>query len=181
MGAGRPWPPLNYPFNIDWKLGAIPSFIPDKANSVIREISPSGIITTVGGTGTPGYSGDGGPAILAQMNSPEGMTHDPAGNIYFYDDLNYVLRKIDTNGIITTVGGGGAAVVEGGARDPADHPARHPLDGLLRGKPLSGGFGLRDPRDQLLRDHQSGRPRMEHRPRVRQFREPLFRFHPQHG
>ena len=72
----------------------------------IRRISPSGIITTFAGTGKPGFSGDGGPAALAQLNLPYGVAADLAGNIYVADFGNHCIRKISPNGgIITTVAG----------------------------------------------------------------------------
>lgn len=71
----------------------------------IRKVDPSGIITTVAGTGTSGYSGDGGPAVLAQVFHPEGIVLDTIGNLYIGDSLNHVVRKVDTSGIITTIAG----------------------------------------------------------------------------
>lgn len=75
----------------------------------IRKIDTNGIITTIAGTGTAGYSGDGGPAIQAQLNLPQGITADPLGNVYFADNALYV-RKIDTTGKITTVAGNGQSI-----------------------------------------------------------------------
>ena len=68
--------------------------ITDQGNNRIRQIDSSGIITTIAGTGTAGYSGDGGPALAAELNQPWGMTLDAAGDLYFSDILNEVVRKI---------------------------------------------------------------------------------------
>ena len=81
--------------------------ISDANSGQIRKVSPAGIISTIAGTGTPGFSGDGGPALLAQLNTPCQMTEDPAGNLYICDYANHRIRKIDTAGIITTFAGNG--------------------------------------------------------------------------
>ena len=84
-------------------------YIADYAGVRIRKVAAAtGIITTVAGTGVSGYSGDGGPATSAQLKSPEGMSFDSAGNLYFADVQNNRIRKITiSTGIITTVAGNG--------------------------------------------------------------------------
>jgi len=81
--------------------------IADQGNHRIRMIDTTGVITTIAGTGIAGYSGDGGPALAAELNSPWGMALDGAGNLYFSDVGNQVVRKIDAAGTITTVAGNG--------------------------------------------------------------------------
>jgi sugar lactone lactonase YvrE len=81
--------------------------VADQGNNRVRSISPAGIVSTIAGTGTAGYSGDGGPAIAAQLNNPWGLVLDLGGKLYFTDINNQVVRKIDTSGIITTVAGNG--------------------------------------------------------------------------
>ena len=77
-------------------------------NNVVRKISSSGIITTIAGMGgKAGYSGDGGPATAAELNTVYGITCDDTGNVYFNDVLNYRIRKISISGIITTYAGTG--------------------------------------------------------------------------
>lgn len=71
----------------------------------IRKVTPDGIITTVAGTGVPGYSGDGGPALAAQLYGPGQLAVDDSGNVYFPDDLN--IRKISSDGTISTIAGNG--------------------------------------------------------------------------
>jgi uncharacterized protein (TIGR03437 family) len=80
-------------------------FVSDSRNHRIRKIAPNGIVTTFAGTGSFGYSGDGGPAANAFFAFPAGMAIDNAGNLYVADTANDRIRKIDPSGIITTVGG----------------------------------------------------------------------------
>ena len=85
-------------------------YISDSGNNSIRVVNTSGIITTVvGGLGplAAGYSGDGGPALGAQLNNPKGIALDSAGNLYIADTDNSVIRMVNTKGIITTIAGTG--------------------------------------------------------------------------
>ncbi|WP_225438512.1 SMP-30/gluconolactonase/LRE family protein [Candidatus Frankia nodulisporulans] len=84
-------------------------YIGDAKNNRIRRIDPSGVITTVAGTGTAGYSGDGGPATAAQLNSAEKVAIGPDGSLYLSDYENHRIRKVDPAGIITTYVGTGTA------------------------------------------------------------------------
>jgi len=92
-------------------------YIADSDNNAIRMVSPSGTITTVAGSGRQGYSGDGGPAINALLNYPQGVALDSAGNLYIADTFNNAVRMV-RNGIITTVGGNGG-VGDSGDGGPA--------------------------------------------------------------
>ncbi|MBI4907469.1 MAG: hypothetical protein HY820_27840 [Acidobacteria bacterium] len=71
----------------------------------IRKVTSNGIISTVAGTGIYGYSGDGGPAANAQINRPGSVAVDLEGNLFIADTGNRRIRKVDTNGIISTVAG----------------------------------------------------------------------------
>jgi sugar lactone lactonase YvrE len=82
-------------------------YLLDASRSVVRKVDAGGIINTIAGDGSVGYSGDGGPALNAMMNSPMGMVSDAAGNIYVADYKNLRVRKVDAGGIITTVAGNG--------------------------------------------------------------------------
>jgi len=79
----------------------------DSGNHRVRRIGADGYISTIAGTGEPGYSGDGGPAIAATLITPQGLALDSAGNLYVSDYTANVVRKIGTDGIITTVAGTG--------------------------------------------------------------------------
>ena len=82
-------------------------YIADTDNHRIRQVVPSGTITTIAGTGGSGYSGDGGPAAVAQLNSPSGVAVDGAGNLYIADTENHRIRRMNSSGTITTVAGTG--------------------------------------------------------------------------
>jgi uncharacterized protein (TIGR03437 family) len=84
-------------------------YIADALEQRVRKVTPAGVMTTVAGTGVQGFSGDGGPATAAQLNSPYGLTFDSAGNLYIADLGNARVRRVTPNGIITTVAGGTAA------------------------------------------------------------------------
>ena len=83
-------------------------YFTDQLNNRIRKINTLGIISTICGTGIAGYSGDSGPAILAQIDTPVGICIDTSNNIYFSDN-NFRIRKINTLGIISTIAGGGSS------------------------------------------------------------------------
>jgi hypothetical protein len=82
-------------------------FIADYNNHRIRKVGPDGLITTVAGTGTAGYSGDNGPATNARLRNPAGVAVDGYGNLFVADSYNYRIRKVSTNGVISTVAGNG--------------------------------------------------------------------------
>jgi sugar lactone lactonase YvrE len=82
-------------------------YLSDTNNNRIRRVDAlSSLITTIAGTGVSGYSGDGGPATAASINQPGGLIMDGAGNIFFADSGNDIVRRIDAvSGIITTIAG----------------------------------------------------------------------------
>jgi hypothetical protein len=82
-------------------------YLSEGSHCSIRKINTSGIINTIGGTGTLGYSGDGGPATNAEINTPWGIRADPAGNVFFAEPNNDIIRKITNDGIMITVAGTG--------------------------------------------------------------------------
>lgn len=84
-------------------------YIADTWNNRVRKVGISGVITTVAGNGTSGYSGDGGPATSASLSHPMGLAMDEDGDLYIGDTWNSRVRKVDASGMITTVAGNGTA------------------------------------------------------------------------
>jgi len=98
---------LDYPYGIAVDSSGNLYIAQLSINSVVRKVDTSGIITTVAGKGTPGYSGDGGLATNASLNYPQAVAVDSSGNLYIADSSNYLIRKVAPNGIISTVAGTG--------------------------------------------------------------------------
>lgn len=89
-------------------------YVCDTANHRVRKVSPGGTITTVAGTGEPGWSGDGGPATAAKLHEPYEVRFDPAGDVFWVERLSHTVRKLDRKtGIVTTVAGNGSAGFSG--------------------------------------------------------------------
>jgi len=82
-------------------------YISDPDDNRIRKVSTDGIITTFAGTGTAGYSGDGGPATQAMLNFPQGIAFDSKGNLIIADRVNNRLRMVTPDGNISTIAGNG--------------------------------------------------------------------------
>jgi len=88
-------------------------YISDSGNNAIRVVNPAGIITTLIGNGEAGYTGDGGPALQAELNNPKGIALDSSGNLYIADTDNSVIRMVTPgptgapNGTIYTIAGTG--------------------------------------------------------------------------
>lgn len=97
---------LNRPYGVAVNLeGCI--YISDTYNGVIRKVDLEGKINTIAGTSEIGYSGDGGPASKAQLNTPCGLAIDGDGVLYIADEGSHVVRKITTDGSISTIAGTG--------------------------------------------------------------------------
>lgn len=89
-------------------------YIPDQGTNRVRKVNTAGIISTIAGTGVYGYFGDGGPATLAQMKQPNGVTADNAGNLFISEYAGNRIRRVDAvTGIITTYTGNGTAGFSG--------------------------------------------------------------------
>jgi len=80
-------------------------YIADLSNSCVRMVNTTGIINTIAGTGTSGYTGDGGPATAAELVEPWGLAFDAHDNLYISDYGQQVVRRINTAGIISTIAG----------------------------------------------------------------------------
>ncbi len=119
-------------------------YIADTVDNRIRKVSAStGIITTVAGNGSPGYSGDGGAATAAELYYPYGVAVDAAGNLYIADTGNNRIRKVSAStGIITTVAGNGTAGYsgDGGAATAAETRPALRRGGGCRRQPLHRGL-----------------------------------------
>ena len=91
-------------------------YVADQNNNRVRKISTSGTISTVAGTGSPGITGDGGPATSATLHYPGAVTVDSAGNLYIADNENCRVREVSSAGTITTVAGStcGSGAGDGG-------------------------------------------------------------------
>lgn len=87
--------------------GAGNLYVADSGNSVIRKISPGGLVSTFAGSGAPGYTNAASAA--AAFSTPSGVAVDANGNVYVADTGNHVIRKITTGGMVTTLAGGGVA------------------------------------------------------------------------
>jgi hypothetical protein len=94
-------------------------FIADFSNNVIREVNTAGIISTIAGNGTVGFSGDGGPATDAQLDEPEGVAVDAFGNVFIGDALNNRVRQVTPSGTISTLAGNGSQGFSGDGGAPA--------------------------------------------------------------
>jgi trimeric autotransporter adhesin len=115
-------------------------FIADTENNMVREVAPDGVIRTIAGTGQPGYSGDGGPAVDARLDDPSGVAVNAQGDLFIADTVNNVIREVAPNGIIRTIAG-----------DPAD------IKKYGRGGPLGGGYaGDGGPAADALLQHPQG-------------------------
>jgi len=96
---------LNFPVDVAVD-GAGNLYIAEIYPGLVRKVSTSGIITTIAGNGTPGFSGDGGLAINAQLATDLGLAADTAGNVYIADFDNNRVRKVSIDGTIATIAGG---------------------------------------------------------------------------
>ncbi|MEY2881532.1 MAG: hypothetical protein RLZZ15_3912 [Verrucomicrobiota bacterium] len=126
---------LNLPHEIRFdRAGNL--FFTDMMNHAIRRIDArTQVITTVVGTGKPGYTGDGGPATAAQLNQPHSLQLDAAGDLYLCDIRNNVIRKVTTaTGVITTFAGTGK---------PGDTPDNSPIAGTPLREPRTLDFDAR--------------------------------------
>jgi PKD repeat protein len=110
---------INHPYGIAID-GNNNIFFSAYSNHSVRRIDAvTGIVTTVAGIGSSGYSGDGGPGNAAALNFPEGICVDSVGNLYIAELYNYRIRKVDmANNIISTIAGVGSSVSSGDGGDP---------------------------------------------------------------
>ncbi|MGH8071570.1 MAG: hypothetical protein ACRERE_41325 [Candidatus Entotheonellia bacterium] len=140
---------LNQPFDVALdRQGNL--YFSDANNHCVRRVERgSGMITTVAGTGREGYSGDGGPAIQAQLNSPYGIALDVANNLYIVDRLNACVRVVEaTTGVIRTIAGTGQPGYSGDGGPAPQAQLQEPNDIALDGQ---GRAFIADVRDHRVR------------------------------
>jgi hypothetical protein len=125
----------------------------DTGNNVVRKVSAAGVITRVAGTGTPGNSGDDGPATDAQLNRPFGVAVTAGGGFLFADAFNNVVRKVSSADVISRVAGTGA-VGNAGDDGPATGAQLHQPVGVA--VTAGGGFLIADGRNNEVREVSAG-------------------------
>jgi trimeric autotransporter adhesin len=144
---------INGPFGVAVDGGGN-LYIADTGNEVVRKVSPDGTISTVAGTGIRGYTGDGGPARNALLDGPEAVAVDAAGNLYIADTFNGRIRRVGTDGVITTVAGVGSTGIYSGDGGPAKNAAISlPTDVAVDG---SGNLYLTDFGNSRVREVTNG-------------------------
>jgi uncharacterized protein (TIGR03437 family) len=126
-------------------------YVADTQNARVRKIS-GGTITTVAGSGTPGYGGDGGPATAAQLNVPVGIAVDTAGNLYIADFTNNRVRKV-SGGTITTVAGSGLPGYSGDGGPAASAQLNGPTDVAVDS---NGNLFITDLNNDVVREVSGG-------------------------
>jgi sugar lactone lactonase YvrE len=110
--GGRPLPPsgaVSMAADVSGNL-----YFVDPIGNTVFKLDPTGAITRIAGTSRTDFSGDGGPAVNAALNSPRGVAVDPAGSVYILDAGNQRVRRVTPDGIISTYAGGGSAVLGDG-------------------------------------------------------------------
>ncbi len=123
-------------------------YIADQYNGRIRKVDTAGMISTIAGNGTAGYSGDGGPATNALVWGLEGMIVDSGNNIYFADVGNYRVRKISANGIINAIAGNGIMGYAGDGGNPLAGSFETPTDIAIAN---NGNLYITDRADNRIR------------------------------
>jgi sugar lactone lactonase YvrE len=109
-------------------------YISHRSKNRMRKVGKDGIITTIAGNGTAGFSGDNGPALKASFNFPAGLCLDQLGNLYVADRNNHRIRRIDKSGIVTTVAGVGVPDMGGDGGPAVKAYLNYPSDLVCDGK-----------------------------------------------
>ncbi|MET9953861.1 RICIN domain-containing protein [Streptomyces sp. NPDC006339] len=108
-------------------------YIADDQNHRVRKVTADGIISTVAGTGVAGFSGDGRAATSARLNQPYGVVVDSAGVLYISEWGHDRIRKVTTDGKISTIAGTGAASYGGDGGPAVSAPLRAPFAMVVDG------------------------------------------------
>jgi len=130
-------------------------YIADQQNSAVRMVSPAGIITTFAGVQwESGYTGDGGSASYATLDSPFDVTFDAAGNLYISDAFNEAIRRVSTGGVISTIinhiSSFGCSVRGLGYTGDMTSPSNCSLSGIATDQ--SGNIFIADFWDNIIRE-----------------------------
>lgn len=150
-GSGARRAGLNQPFDVALdRQGNL--YFSEANNHCVRRVEcRSGIITTVTGTGKAGYSGDGGSATAAELNSPYGIALDTANNLYIVDRLNACIRLVEAaTGVIRTVAGTGQPGYAGDGGPAIQAQLQEPNDIVLDGEGRAYIADVRDHRVRLI-------------------------------
>ncbi|MFH1570409.1 MAG: choice-of-anchor D domain-containing protein, partial [Gemmatimonadota bacterium] len=116
---------LYQPFAMAWGPdGSL--YLADRLNHLVRRVLPDGTLERVAGTGAAGYGGDGGPALMAELDQPSSLTVDRTGRVYVADENNHRVRRIAGDGTITTVAGTGHAGFAGDGGPAVAAQLAHP-------------------------------------------------------
>lgn len=116
---------------VPWGLAVSPDgsvYIADVDNHRIRVVDPNGIITTLAGTSVSGFAGDGGPANLARLHRPRGVALGSDGSVIFVDHGNFRIRRVSSQGIISTVAGNGLSGFAGDGGEAVAAKLQDPYD-----------------------------------------------------
>jgi len=122
---------LNGPFRVRLDAASGDLYIADTGNHCVRRIDVTGVITTVAGTGTAGFAGDGGPATQAELNSPYDARLGADGRLYIADTYNNRIRRVDEAGVITTLAGTGTPGFSGNGGPAKEAQLSHPFAVVL--------------------------------------------------
>jgi hypothetical protein len=123
-------------------------YICDGDNNCIRKVNTAGIISTIAGTGSAGYTGDGIEATNATLNQPRGVYVNSSGEVFIADYLNHCIRKISASGIISTVAGTGMAGYYGDGGPATSAQLSHPVSVAVD---AAQNMYLTEPDDQRVR------------------------------
>lgn len=126
-GADATLAQLHYPMGVTVDSSGN-LFIADYFNARIRKVDTSGAISTIAGTGTHAWNGDGADATIAQLNTPSGVAVDSSGNLFIAENMGFRIRKVDTSGAISTVAGTGTSGWNGDGPDATAARLFHPED-----------------------------------------------------